>query len=144
MLPFMLYLVLGMIFLSGCAEKVLYPRYSPTVWSNYFQLQDINTGMTKQEVISRMGTPRVVEDGGKHGETFLFYQTHNMDKLGNETMRGGLTPLVFKEDRLVGIGRRPYNQAMDFPDQERTIQDRPMTFPDRQDNTQPYIAPPRW
>jgi hypothetical protein len=144
MLPFLPYLILGMIFLSGCAEKVLYPRYSPTVWSNYFQLQEVKTGMTKQEVVSRMGPPRVVEEGGKAGETVLFYQTHNMDKLGNETVRGGLTPLVFKNDRLEGIGRIPYNRAMGFPDQERNIQVRPMSFPDRQDNTQPYIAPPRW
>ena len=66
-----------------------------------------------------MGPPGVVEEGENPGETFLFYQTHNMDKLGNETIRGGLTPLVFKDDRLVGIGARAYNRAMDFPRQRR-------------------------
>ncbi len=143
MLPLGLYLLLGMVFLSGCAqEKVLYPRYSPAIWSNYFELQDVKPGMTKQDVISQMGPPRVAEDGGKNGETFLFYQTHNMDKLGNETIRGGLTPLVFKDDRLVGIGRRSYNRAMGFPDQEGNELNRPMSFPDRQDNTQPFSSGP--
>ena len=35
--------------------------------------------MTKQEVVSRMGPPRVAEEGRKAGESILFYQTHNMD-----------------------------------------------------------------
>ena len=143
MLPLWLCFLLGMVFLSGCSsEKVLYPRYSPTVWSNFFELQDIKTGMTKQDVVTQMGPPRVVEDGGKKGETFLFYQTHNMDKLGNETMRGGLTPLVFQDDRLVGIGRRSYNRAMGFPDREENAMSPPMSFPDRQDNTQPFSSGP--
>jgi hypothetical protein len=125
--PFLLYLVLLMACLPACAEKVLYPRIDPSMWSSYFQLQDIRPGMTKQEVISRMGPPRVSEEGGRSGETFLFYQTHNMDAEGSETLRGGLTPLVFKDDRLVGMGQRAYNRAMAFPSKEAT--------------TLPYVLP---
>jgi hypothetical protein len=118
--PFLLYLVLLMACLPACNEKVLYPRIEPTMWSSYFQLQDVRPGMTKQEVISRMGPPRVSEEGGRSGETFLFYQTHNMDSEGSETIRGGLTPLVFKDDRLVGVGQRAYNRAMAFPSRDAT------------------------
>lgn len=118
MLPVLVYVVLGLVFLPACQEKVLYPRIEPAMWSTYFSLQNIKPGMTKQEVISRMGAPRVVEEGGKNGETVLFYQTHNMDKEGSETIRGGLTPLVFKDDRLVGIGQRAYNRAMAFPNRD--------------------------
>jgi outer membrane protein assembly factor BamE (lipoprotein component of BamABCDE complex) len=127
MLPFLLYLVLLMSCLPACGEKVLYPRIDSSMWSSYFQLQDIRPGMTKQEVIAKMGTPRVVEEGGRSGESFLFYQTHNMDTEGSETIRGGLTPLVFKNDRLVGIGQRAYNRAMAFPAKDAT--------------TLPYVLP---
>jgi len=128
MLPFLLYLVLLMTCLPACGERVLYPRISPSMWSSYFQLQEIKLGMTKQEVIAKMGPARVVEEGGgKSGESFLFYQTHNMDTIGSETIRGGLTPLVFKNDQLVGIGQRAYNRAMDFPRKDA--------------NTLPYVLP---
>lgn len=121
MLPCLLYLVLLTALLPAC-EKVLYPRIEPSMWSSYFQLQEVKPGMTRQEVISRMGPPRVVEEGGKSGEnySFLFYQTHNMDFDGSETIRGGLTPMVFKGDRLVGVGQRAYNRAMAFPGKDST------------------------
>jgi hypothetical protein len=50
-----------------------------------------------------------------------------MDTEGSETIRGGLTPLVFKNDQLVGIGQRAYNRAMDFPRKDA--------------NTLPYVLP---
>lgn len=113
----LLFLVVLLAFLPSC-ETVLYPRIEPAMWSNYFHLQELKLGMTKQEVIARMGQPRVVEDRGTAGETFLFYQTHNMDSEGSETIRGGLTPLVFKDDRLAGMGQRAYNRAMSFPEKD--------------------------
>ena len=67
MLPFLLYLVLGMIFLSGCGEKVLYPRISPTIWSNYFQLQDIKTGNDQTGGNLQNGSARGRGRGGKSG-----------------------------------------------------------------------------
>jgi outer membrane protein assembly factor BamE (lipoprotein component of BamABCDE complex) len=127
MLPILLYLVLLTTFLPACRERVLYPRIEPTIWSSYFQLQEIRPGMTKQEVTAKMGSPRVVEEGDKSGYSFFFYQTHNMDKEGSGTIRGGLTPVVFKNDRLEGIGARAYNRAM--------------SFPSRDANTLPYVLP---
>ena len=66
MLPCLLYLVLLTAFLPACDkvnEKVLYPRIEPSMWSSYFQLQEIKPGMTRQEVIARMGQPRVSKRG---------------------------------------------------------------------------------
>lgn len=142
MAPFSLYVILLTVFLFGCAEKVLYPRISPPMWSNYFNMQDIRGGMTKQEVISRMGPPRVTEEGKNSGETILFYQTHNMDTEGSETIRGGLTPFVFKDDRLVAVGGRAYQRFMAYPATGgHILQYWPMSFPDRQDNTMPQVVP---
>ena len=142
MLPWSLYLALWMVLLTGCAEKVLYPRIEPAMWSNYFQMQEVKPGMTKQEVVARMGPPRVTEEGKNPGESILFYQTHNMDTVGSETIRGGLTPFVFKDDRLAAIGQRSYNRAMAFPEKnENALQFQPMSFPDRQDNTLPDNVP---
>jgi hypothetical protein len=117
----LLYLLLLTAFLPAC-ERVLYPRIESSMWSSYFQLQEVKPGMTKQEVIARMGPPRVSEEGSRTGEnySFLMYQTHTMDTEGSETIRGGLTPLVFKNDRLVGVGQRAYNRAMAFPSKEPT------------------------
>ncbi len=142
MWQFSLCLVLWLVFLPVCADKVLYPRIEPSMWSNYFQMQEIKPGMTKKEVVSRMGPPRVAEEGRNAGESILLYQTHNMDTAGSETIRGGLTPFVFKDDRLVAIGQRSYNRAMEFPEKnENSLQYQPMSFPDRQDNTLPYGLP---
>jgi outer membrane protein assembly factor BamE (lipoprotein component of BamABCDE complex) len=127
MRQFSLYLVLLIVFLTGCAEKVLYPRFEQSIWSSYFQMQEVSPGMTKQEVIARMGPPKVVEEGNRSGYSVLFYQTHNMDKEGSNTIRGGLTPLVFKDDRLEGMGSRAYNRAMAFPNRDAT--------------TMPYVLP---
>jgi outer membrane protein assembly factor BamE (lipoprotein component of BamABCDE complex) len=118
MLPLLVYLVLLMSFLPACGERVLYPRIESSIWSSYFQLQELSPGMTRQDVIAKMGPPKVVEEGGKSGYSFLFYQTHNMDKEGSGTIRGGLTPLVFKDDRLEGTGSRAYNRAMAFPNRD--------------------------
>jgi len=119
MLKWLVYLVCMTALLPAC-ERVLYPRLEPTMWSSYFQLQELKPGMTRAEVIARMGPPRVTEEGSRNGEqyTFLMYQTHSMDYSGSETIRGGFTPLVFKGDSLVGIGERAYNRAMAFPGKE--------------------------
>jgi hypothetical protein len=110
-------LALVLLWLPACGN-VLYPRIESKMWTSYFHLQEIKPGMSKQEVISKMGSPRVTEEGAKSGLTVLMYQTHTMDTEGSETIRGGLTPLVFQDDRLVGIGQRAYNRAMAFPSRD--------------------------
>ena len=99
----------------AACESFLYPRFEAKMWENYLRLQEVQPGMTRDEVIARMGPPQVSEEAEKGGEkyTILLYRTHTMDMPGGETVRGGLTPLIFKGNRLVGTGQRAYARIMD-------------------------------
>lgn len=108
-------LVLGLLLGSLVAcETFLYPRFEGKMWRSYLNLQEIQPGMTKDEVLARMGNPEVAEEAERAGEkyTIWLYRTHTMDMPGSETVRGGLTPLVFKDNRVVGIGQRAYARIM--------------------------------
>jgi hypothetical protein len=111
---------LGML-VVGCGENVLYQRLDRQMWSSYIHLQDVKLGMSKSEVEGIMGPPRVKEEGDYRGGHFVFYfyLTHSMDFEESNTVRGGYTPLVFKEDRLVGIGKRDYRMAVERPEDGR-------------------------
>ncbi len=112
-----LLLILGM-FAPGC-ESVLYQRFDKQIWTNFIHLQDVHLGMSEADVVGIMGQPGIQEEGDyRTGHyTFYFYLTHDMDFPDSNTVRGGYTPLVFKEDRLVGIGKRDYRQAVDRRDE---------------------------
>jgi len=109
-------LVLG-IMLTGC-DAVLYPRFEKDMWSSYIRLQDVHPGMSTSEVVGIVGPPGIKEEGDYRGGhyVFYFYLTHSMDYDGGETVRNGYTPLVFKGDRLVGIGKRAYRSAVERQD----------------------------
>ncbi len=115
-----LLLVLGM-FAPGCGEPILYQKFSKPMWTNFIHLQGLKPGMTKSEVKGIMGEPGVQEEGDYRGGhyTFYFYLTHDMDFEDSNTVRGGYTPLVFKGDRLVGIGKQDYRRAVDRSDEGR-------------------------
>ena len=74
--------------------------------------------MSKAEVVGIMGQPPTREDGDYRGGHYsiYFYLTHSMDFQDSNTVRGGYTPLVFKDNRLVGIGKLDYRMAVDRPD----------------------------
>jgi outer membrane protein assembly factor BamE (lipoprotein component of BamABCDE complex) len=112
-----LILILG-VFSAGCSEHVLYQRFEKDMWSNYVHLNEVHTGMTKTEVVGAMGQPTTREDGDYRGGryTVFFYLTHSMDFPDSNTVRGGYTPLVFKDNKLVGIGKLDYRMAVDRPD----------------------------
>lgn len=112
-------LALGMLTV-GC-DRVLYQRFDKGMWASYFRLQDVNLGMSKAEVEGIMGPPGVKEEGEYRGGryTFYFYLTHSMDFEDSDTVRNGYTPLVFQDNRLVGIGRRAYRMAVDRPEDGR-------------------------
>ncbi len=109
---------LGMLGAAGCEDTILYQRFDRQMWSNYINLNQVHKGMSQREVEAQVGPPRVKEEGDYQGGHFVFYfyHTHSMDQEGSNTVRGGFTPLVFKGDRLVGIGAREYKMATDqFP-----------------------------
>ena len=113
-----LFLVITML-TAGC-DRVLYQRFEKSMWTNYIHLNDVKPGMTKSEVLGIMGPPGIQEAGDYRGGqyTIYFYLTHSMDFEESNTVRGGYTPLVFKSDRLVGIGKRDYRRAVDRPEAE--------------------------
>ncbi len=113
-----LLLVLGLL-TAGC-DQVLYQRFEKSMWSNYVHLNDVKKGMTKAEVLGIMGPPGISESGDYRAGhyTILFFLTHSMDFDESNTVRNGYTPLVFQNDRLVGIGRRDYRQAVDRPESD--------------------------
>lgn len=98
---------------TGCGETVLTQWPKQQIFNQYFRLQDVKLGMSQAEVDSIMGPPPVQEEGeyraGRY--TFYFYRTHNMDYEGSGTVRGGYTPLIFQDKRLIGKGKRDYYRA---------------------------------
>ncbi|MFZ5447821.1 MAG: DUF3192 domain-containing protein [Thermodesulfobacteriota bacterium] len=113
-----LIIILG-ILTAGC-EQVAYQRFEKRMWSNYIKMNDVKLGMTKAEVMGIMGPPQIQEAGDyRTGHyTVYFYLTHSMDFEESNTVRNGYTPLVFKNDRLVGMGRRDYRGAVDRQESE--------------------------
>ncbi len=111
-------LLLLALLTAGCTEHVLYQRFEKDMWSNYVRLNEVHLGMSKPEVVGIMGQPGIREEGDYRGGhyTIYFYLTHSMDFPDSSTVRGGYTPLVFKENKLVGIGKLDYRQAVDRPD----------------------------
>ncbi len=114
----MTWLTLALIFVSlalGCGERVLTQWPRKTIFSTYFREQEVKLGMSREEVEGVMGPPQVREEGDYRGGHFLlyFYRTHNMDYEESGTVRGGFTPLIFQNNRLVGKGRRDYLKAVD-------------------------------
>jgi len=114
-----LVLMLGLLTL-GCGETVLTQWPRKQIFSQYFRLQEVKLGMSQAEVESIMGPPPVQEEGDFQGGryTFYFYRTHNMDYEESGTVRGGYTPLIFQNNRLVGKGKRDYHRASDRPSEE--------------------------
>jgi hypothetical protein len=116
-----LVLILGM-FGIGCGEPILYQRFEKDMWSNYIRLNQVKPGMRAPEVVGIMGPPAIREEGDyREGHYVIyFYLTHSMDFPDSDTVRGGYTPLVFQNDRLVGIGKREYRLAVDRPVEDVT------------------------
>jgi hypothetical protein len=113
------YLIVALgLLTAGCGEQIMYQRFDKSMWSNYAHMNELKTGMTKAEVLGIMGPPGIQESGDYRGGhyTVLFYLTHSMDFEESNTVRNGYTPLVFKSDRLIGIGKRDYRQAVDRPE----------------------------
>ena len=62
-------------------------------------------GTTRTEVIDLMGTPNASEAFSRDGVEYrvLFYRTHHRHSDG-DTTRDETTPLIFKDDNLIGWG----------------------------------------
>jgi outer membrane protein assembly factor BamE (lipoprotein component of BamABCDE complex) len=101
--------------LLGCGEVILTQWPEKKTWASFIQLQEVKPGMSRDDVEGIMGPPAVREAGDFQGGHYViyFYRTHNMDYEDGNTVRGGYTPMVFKNDVLVGMGKRQYRLAVD-------------------------------
>jgi hypothetical protein len=99
----------------GCGGKIATQWPQKKIFAEYFRQQQVKLGMSREEVESIMGPPQIREEGDYRGGNFqmYFYRTHNMDYPESNTVRGGYTPFIFQNNRLVGKGSRAYYQAVD-------------------------------
>jgi len=80
-------------------------NWQDTQEANRKTISELVIGTERANVLMRMGTPAFseafVRDEVAYG--VLFYRTHHTDSDG-ETTRDETTPLVFKNDKLIGWG----------------------------------------
>ncbi len=98
----------------GCGERILTQWPRKEIFATYFREQQIKMGMSREEVVGIMGSPQIKEEVDSRAGRYLlyFYRTHNMDYPESSTVKGGYTPLVFRNNVLVGKGRRDYLKAV--------------------------------
>ena len=98
----------------------MYQRFEKNMWSSYYPPKRSEAGDAHLRGGGHHGT---AGDSGigeyRDGHyTIYFYLTHSMDFPESDTVRNGYTPLVFQNDRLVGIGKRDYRHAVEPPEAE--------------------------
>ena len=116
-MPTLSLVLLAILLAYGCGGKMLTQWPRQEIISAYVKHQEVRQGMTREEVEGLMGPPKMREIGRYRGGSYelYFYRTHNMDYAGSGTVRGGYTPFVFENGRLVGKGKRAYLKAVDRP-----------------------------
>ncbi len=76
---------------------------------NSEKIADLDIGMERSAVVSRLGTPSFSEAFSRDGDEYriLFFRTRHRHSDG-DTTRDETTPLVFKNDTLIGWGEEVY------------------------------------
>lgn len=77
---------------------------------NNRNLEQLKRGMTKEEVLNIMGEPLKDEKRYRDPDVW-FYYTETKWSDGNAT-RDECTPLVFKDGRLIGWGKKYYKKRI--------------------------------
>jgi hypothetical protein len=103
--------------MSGCVISIDDDGYSSNSgWKseqrqNKQDIAKLNLGQSKDSVVDRMGRADFNEALQKDGTQYqlLWYRTHHVDSDG-ETTKDECTPLVFKNNELIGWG----NTALDL------------------------------
>jgi len=101
--------ILVALLLSSCASSSMYPW---GIDKTRERLNDLELGMSKQDVVRLMGRPYSREVfTGRDGETldFLFYITQYTSS--GPIPDSDKTPLCFREGKLVGWGRNFYDRT---------------------------------
>lgn len=99
----------GCVFIDG--EHVKVDDWRDDQRDNRKMISQLEMGSTRSEVVEEMGTPSDSEAFTVDGEEVrvLFYRTQHKHSDG-ETSRDETTPLIFKNDLLVGWGENTYRE----------------------------------
>ena len=100
--------VTGCVFIDG--EHVDRDDWRSAQEDNREAISRLSIGMSREAVVERLGTPADSEAFTRDGEEVrvLFYRTRHRHSDG-ETSRDETTPVVFRNDELVGWGQRVYD-----------------------------------
>lgn len=98
----------GCVYIDG--EHVTGDDWRETQRDNREMISKLELGTSRSAVVARLGTPDDSEAFDANGEEVrvLFYRTQRKHSDG-ETSRDETTPLVFRNDLLVGWGDTTYN-----------------------------------
>jgi hypothetical protein len=99
----------GCVYING--ERIKSDDWRDTQEVNRKEISALSLGMQRSAVIERLGTPNDSEAFQHDGEEVrvLFYRTQRKHSDG-ETTRDETTPLVFKNDQLIGWGKSVYDE----------------------------------
>jgi outer membrane protein assembly factor BamE (lipoprotein component of BamABCDE complex) len=98
----------GCVFIDG--EHVSRDDWKELQRDNRDAISNLEIGMSRSAALERLGTPTDSEAFTRDGEEVrvLFYRTQHKRSDG-ETSRDETTPLVFRNDQLVGWGDAVYH-----------------------------------
>ncbi|GAB5413521.1 MAG: DUF3192 domain-containing protein [Congregibacter sp.] len=103
----LLFLVSGCVFIDG--EYVSHDDWKEIQRDNREAISQLEIGMSRDAAMDKLGTPSDSEAFVHEGEEVrvLFYRTQRKHSDG-ETSRDETTPVVFKNDQLIGWGHKTY------------------------------------
>lgn len=110
-----LLLVISVLILTACVSDVTYEGYANFRQENRSKLMNVELGMTKQEVVKQMGSNSYGEIsnpwkreilGTTAGTPYdvLYYYTEYINYAQAENWEAGVTPVVFKNNKVIGTG----------------------------------------
>ena len=111
-IKFVALLTMAILFsnLSGCVIVNGEPGWYGSDWEdeqreNREIISNLEIGMERTQVVSKLGTPNFSEAFTRDGDEFrvLFFRTQHRHSDG-DTTRDETTPLVFRNDTLIGWG----------------------------------------
>jgi len=101
--------------LSGCVIVAKDGNWSDSGWratqkENREAIANLELDMARSQITAKLGSPDFSEAFTRDGDNFqvLYYRTQHRHS-DNETTKDETTPLVFKNDKLVGWGEKSLN-----------------------------------
>lgn len=109
--PLLVLAVTGCVYVDGKYAGEDHDDWRSEQRDNRAMISRLDVGMERSAVLERLGTPADSEAFDLNGEEVrvLFYRTQRTHSDGNTT-RDETTPLVFRNDLLVGWGQAVYEE----------------------------------